>query len=53
MRFLVDASMPRAAALKLRELGHEVTDVRDIGLRAATNDVIASHAKRNKLADHA
>ena len=50
MRFLVDASMPRAAALKLRQLGHEATDVRDIGLRAATDDAIASHAKCNKLA---
>lgn len=47
MRFLVDASLPRSAAVALRELGHEAVDVRDIGLRAATDDVIADHAHRN------
>src|SRR5438552_14546772 len=50
MRFLVDASLPRAAARRLRELGHETTDVRDIGLRAATDALIASHARSNQLA---
>ena len=50
MRFLVDASLPRSAAAVLRELGHEAIDVRDIGLRGATDDVIADHARRNQLA---
>ena len=50
MRFLVDASLPRAAARRLGELEHEATDVRDIGLRAATDALIASHARSNRLA---
>lgn len=50
MRFLVDASLPRSAAAVLLELGHEAVDVRDVGLRAATDDVIADHARRNQQA---
>jgi predicted nuclease of predicted toxin-antitoxin system len=50
MRFLVDASMPRSAAQLLRQLGHDVEDVRDIGMRSASDDVIAAHAKRNQQA---
>ena len=50
MRFLVDASLPRSAAAVLRELGHDAVDVRDIGLRGATDDVIAEHARLNQLA---
>ena len=30
MRFLLDANMPRSAASLLRELSHEVEDVRDV-----------------------
>jgi predicted nuclease of predicted toxin-antitoxin system len=29
-------------------MGHVAVDVRDIGLRAATDDVIASYARRNR-----
>lgn len=50
MRFLVDASLPRSAAPVLRELGHEAIDVRDIGLRGASDEVIASHASREAVA---
>ena len=33
----------------LRELGHDAVDVRDIGLRSAPDDVIADHARSNRL----
>jgi predicted nuclease of predicted toxin-antitoxin system len=48
VRFLVDASLPRSAAAAVLELGHDAVDVRDIGLRAATDEVIASYARRNQ-----
>lgn len=47
MRFLVDASLPRSAAISLQRLGHDAVDVRDVGMRSATDGVIASHARRN------
>jgi predicted nuclease of predicted toxin-antitoxin system len=50
MRFLVDASLPRSAAMALRQFGHDAVDVRDIGMRSATDDVIAAHARGNQLA---
>jgi hypothetical protein len=49
MRFLVDADLPRGVATRLRERGHEVTDVRDIGLGAASDTAIAAHARANRL----
>jgi predicted nuclease of predicted toxin-antitoxin system len=49
MRFLMDASLPRSAATMLRQLGHEATDVRDIGMGSATDDLIAAHARSNQL----
>ena len=49
MHFLIDASLPRAAAIMLRELGHEATDVRDAGMRDAADDTIARYARRNHL----
>ena len=45
MRFLVDASLPRSAALSLRGMGHEAVDVRDIGMRGAPDDAIAAHVR--------
>jgi predicted nuclease of predicted toxin-antitoxin system len=48
VRFLVDASLPRSAAVVLRQLGHEAVDVRDIAMRDADDDVIAAHARRNR-----
>jgi predicted nuclease of predicted toxin-antitoxin system len=48
--FLVDASLPRAAAGKIRAYRHHATDVRDIGLGAAADQEIAEHARLNGLA---
>ena len=50
MRFLVDASLPCSATALLRQLGHDAAGVRDIGLRQATDDVIAAHARTNQQA---
>jgi predicted nuclease of predicted toxin-antitoxin system len=50
MHFLVDASVPRSSTLLLRQLGHDATDVRDVGMRAAADNTIAEYAKRNQLA---
>jgi predicted nuclease of predicted toxin-antitoxin system len=48
VRFVVDASLPRSATARLRELGHEAIDVRDIGLASAIDEVTAEHAQRNQ-----
>jgi len=50
VRFFVDASLPRSAALRLRQLNQDAVDVRDIGMRSATDDVIAVHVRVNRLA---
>jgi predicted nuclease of predicted toxin-antitoxin system len=42
--FLVDESMPRAVTRALAQ-AHDVVDVRDIGLRGATDDAIATRAR--------
>jgi hypothetical protein len=49
MHFLLDANLPRRAALTLRQLGHQADDVRDIGLTSAPDDKIASHARSHHL----
>jgi predicted nuclease of predicted toxin-antitoxin system len=49
LRFLLDASLPRSAADSIRNLGHEAVDVRDVGLGSATDEVIAAHARVEKL----
>jgi len=49
MRFLLDANMPRSAAAAVQRLGHEVVDVRDIGLGGADDAQIAAYAKEHKL----
>ncbi len=49
MNFLIDASVPRSAGTVLRELGHEATDVRDVGMRDAPDDIIAAYAKDHRL----
>jgi predicted nuclease of predicted toxin-antitoxin system len=48
LRFLLDASLPRSAGDAVRTLGHEVLDVRDIGLGSAADELIAKRA----LDDH-
>jgi hypothetical protein len=50
MHFLIDADMPRKTADVLIAAGHVVTDVRDIGLGAADDAIIADHAKANGFA---
>ncbi|HLJ27888.1 MAG TPA: DUF5615 family PIN-like protein [Candidatus Angelobacter sp.] len=49
MHFLIDASLPRSAGAALGQLGHEATDVRDVGMRDAPDHIIASYAKENRL----
>ena len=49
MRFLVDANMPLSVAPRIRAFGHEATDVREIGIGAADDSVIARHARENGL----
>src|SRR5690349_5246624 len=50
MRFLTDANLPRSAAVLLRQMGHDAIDVRDIGMGAATDDLIAAHAQHDQRA---
>jgi predicted nuclease of predicted toxin-antitoxin system len=50
MGFLVDANMPRSAAAAVQRLGHEVVDVRDIGLGGAEDQQVAAYAKQHHLA---
>jgi hypothetical protein len=49
MQFLIDADLPRPTADLARSLGHEATDVRDIGLGAAPDDRVAAHARNRGL----
>lgn len=44
MRWLVDAAMPRPTAEILRGFGHDVEDVRDVGLADADDSIIAHQA---------
>ncbi len=50
MQFLIDASLPRAVALLFPAHGHQAVDVRDIGLRHATDPEIAAHAQTHQMA---
>lgn len=50
MQFLIDADLPRKTADILIAAGHQATDVRDIGLGAVDDSLIADHAKSNGLA---
>jgi len=49
MRFLVDEDLPRAVDNLLKQYGHEVVDVRDIGLRGAKDGEIAHYARSRNL----
>lgn len=46
MKFLVDAQLPPALALWLREAGHDSGHVEDFGLREADDAMIQEHALR-------
>lgn len=49
VHFLVDASLPRPTGDVIRAFGHQATDVRDIGMKAADDHDIAEHARNNQL----
>ena len=49
MRFLVDEDLPRLTDNLLRQYGHEAIDVRDIGLRGASDADVASYAQKYGL----
>ena len=49
MRFLLDASLPRRAAIAIRNLGHECSDVRDVLPRGAADSQVAAYAKDSSL----
>lgn len=49
MRFLIDASLPRATRATLEALGHEAEDVRDHGPVLALDPAIAAYARRERL----
>ena len=46
--FLIDESLPRAVGRALVAAGHDVVDVRDIGLRGADDDAVMARA----IAEH-
>ena len=47
MRFLVDANVPLSVAPRIRSLGYEATDVREIAMGSADDALIARHARDN------
>ncbi len=49
MRFLLDADLPRSSDDVIRRYGHEAVDVRDVGLRNATDEEIARYAQAERL----
>ena len=50
LKFLLDADMPKSSAQVIRNLGFEIEDVRDIGMRAAKDREIMDYAfKNNKI----
>ncbi len=49
MRFLIDEDLPRSTSSLLRHHGHEALDVRDIGLRGASDTDIAAYAQKQGL----
>lgn len=44
LKFLMDADMPRSSAQVIRNMGFDVDDVRDIGMRAAKDREIIEYA---------
>ena len=47
MKFLIDEDMPRSTAAVLRAAGHEAVDVRDCGLRGASDQEVFESAKQS------
>jgi predicted nuclease of predicted toxin-antitoxin system len=50
MRFLVDANLPRSAFELFIKLGHATEFVRDIGMGAAPDGVVAARARETGAA---
>lgn len=50
MRFLVDEDLPRAVTRLFRGAGFFVEDVRDVGLRGASDQEVLEYAKQRDLA---
>ena len=48
MRFLIDAQLPPALAVALKNEGHQAEHVADIGLRHANDSEIWEYALRNR-----
>ena len=46
MHFLIDANLPRSVGEVLRSYGHDAVDVRDIGMRHASDATIAEQARQ-------
>jgi predicted nuclease of predicted toxin-antitoxin system len=49
MKFLVDEDLPRSVVPLLRQFGHQAEDVRDVGLRGATDEKVARHAQKHEF----
>jgi predicted nuclease of predicted toxin-antitoxin system len=49
-RFILDEDMPRSTAGALEGLGHQVKDVRDLGLRGGRDEEIYLLAQREHAA---
>jgi predicted nuclease of predicted toxin-antitoxin system len=49
MRFLIDEDLPRSTDSLLRQHGHEAIDIRDTGLRGASDADIAAYAQKHGL----
>lgn len=47
MRFLVDANLPLSTASRIQARDHDALDVREVGMGAADDSVIANHAREN------
>jgi len=48
MRFLIDEDMHRSIAIVLQELGHDVLDSRDVGLRGKSDQAIFKYAQEHQ-----
>lgn len=49
MRFLLDANLPRSAVTLLRELGHEVEEVREVLPGGADDAAVAARARAGRM----
>ena len=49
MKFLIDEDLPRSTGELLKNIGYEFTDVRDVGLRGASDSEIAAYAQKQNL----